>query len=236
LVELREYQKYAIKKFKEHDKILLLWYRQSGKTQVISEIISNFVSKNSNKKIIFFVFSIRYSIITIERLKMDIPTKIVKVRKTDKKIEFINNNVVEFHSLLQSDINSIFKIQPSLVFFDIIFKSTKIEVKNLNIVKTKMNSINKCKWIIISSTIYPNDGFFNVIDCDDVFYVNAMSYNMNFNSKTPVGYEWLEFEYNYDAELIYLFSYKRKSMVEVMNKSHSRKMKLEKLNKNKNDR
>lgn len=232
-MELREYQKYAIKKFKEHDKMLLLWYRQSGKTQVISEIISDFVSKNSNKKIFFFTFGLRYSSINIARLEMDISNKIVKVRRTDKKIELINNNIIEFHSLFQSDINSIFKIPPSLVFFDVIFKSTKIEAINLNIVKTKMNSINKCKWVVVSSTMYPNDGFFNVIDCDDVFYVNVMSYNMNFNSKTPVGYDYLEFEYNYDADL---FSYKRKSMVEVMNKNHSRKMKLKNLNKKKNDK
>jgi len=232
--ELREYQKYVFNKFKyEHDKLFLVWFRQSGKSFLMVKIVEDFILNNKGKKILFFVDKKQYITHFKDMVIRNIPSNYcISKHRSDDCLYFINDNFLQFCSFKQG-MSPLFTPAPDLVILDTIFLTpTETQRTQLKLLKIFMDAI-VCKWIVVPALTELPDIYLDILDNDDTFYVNVLSYHMlNNGIETPKGEDsWVNHYTFKEDKCLEWFHNKRPEMVEYMSKNYMRRLKLKKLKK-----
>lgn len=206
---LRDYQSYALKKIIENDKSFLFWPRQTGKDYVISKFLEKFINDNKDSVVLYICDYLKDITWHKDKLLKIINYNLVKT-SLKSEIKFINNNRLIFCSID----DDFFKISRGTNTKVVIYNDA-YRARNLGLLKTFIYNID-CKCIFTSLNI--NTKILDVIDSNDNFYINVMTYPKHEND--------FDFRINKDY-----FNYKSKDMFDYMDKSFQRKRKLQELKK-----
>lgn len=212
-MELNKYQKYSYKSILNHDKNILLWNRQLGKTTIILHYIRNFILNNINTDIIFFSNSESFWLEIRSKIFNSLGKYVIEnTSVVSKKIRFINNNDLKFISINNYDyFIDLIRIKPELIIFDEIWNMKNEKLDKLHFYVCN----NSCKVILTGTNISMENILF--LDSQNDYYININSDSITYNEITNEIRKWL--------------SYKPNHLIDFDNILFQRKKKLERLKK-----
>ncbi len=86
-----DYQKYALDQIKIYDKSILIWFRNSGKSGMISKSIIDYTSNNYNKNVIVYVKNEHDSQEMLKLLRRNFKLTSKTQSRTQSKILYLND-------------------------------------------------------------------------------------------------------------------------------------------------
>lgn len=152
------YQKYYLEQIKKQQKSILIWFRQSGKSEVIVEILAHYLISNFNKCIYVYTNNKQSS----KKLNRKLHLKL----NSHSKKYYPNNNIVKFFNSLSYENYRGFKIIDFFIYDNFEY------ARNLDIMD---DMINKFKPKILLTTSQFNTEVVTYFDREADYYLSVVS-------------------------------------------------------------
>lgn len=165
---MRLYQANAYNKILQHNNSFFIWPRQSGKSTLLSYVISDFVKNNIDKDILFFHNNAKSSNNGRNKLLQDLGDIIMSKIRNKNGLNFINNNYLEFCTLDQNYQYLLFRNKPSLIIYD------DLCINNINRLIDLELDIDTFKIKTIFTSTYFDTDAIRLLDHRNNFYVNIL--------------------------------------------------------------
>jgi molybdopterin-guanine dinucleotide biosynthesis protein len=231
------YQKYTLEQLRKHNKSILIWFRQSGKTTLLINNIVDYLSNNNNKNVLIIsprkIHSEHFQKILANKLEYSLSGATCKHKKNKSTV---NDSTIYFES-----VNTYRKIIPNEDIDYILIDNFEF-IKNYDFVGYIERK--KCKVLLCSSQII-NKMMLNIdVKCD--YYLNFVSFpsvatvSEIENRMKKYDAEWLySIENDYVNEIIKLYDEfgerKNKDLIFIWGIKEERRLKMEEISKKIND-
>jgi len=219
-----EYQKYTLKQIETHNKIMLLWFKSSGKSNVIVDAIINYISKSHNKNVYVFTQDKRTSkvIQCMLHSKLNIPNNL-------SNTSYLNNCVVKFKCENLTHYEGF--DTDFVIYYDFEY------IKNVDLFSYMLDR-NKPKILLTSSHFITEvilhfdrngDYYLNIISASSVFKNEEITeMKKRYGDSYNTSHEYGNIEQLYSE----LGIEKDRNLIDMWNMKKLRKMKLEEITKN----
>jgi hypothetical protein len=216
-MQLRDYQSQTYKILLYHNNCMLFWPRQRGKTYLLTHYIENFVQNNYDQEIVFFGNNHRNNNDCRDKILRDIMPVIDPKRIRKAELGFINENYLTFESIEDRKYEmTLNKLKPTLIIYD------EIMLGNTYVLAELRNYIERNNVKCIFTSTFMNLDIIKFLDYKNTFYINIF----------PIQPED-EFEFSKGVSkystLLEKLSYKPKKLLDYMDNTFQRKIKLQRL-------
>jgi len=212
------YQKYALKQIENHNKSILIWFRQSGKSKIIVDSIIDYTSKNYNKIIYVCVqHKKRY-----KKLNESLNRKL-NISMTSSNTSYLNNCTIKFNWY-----DNFEGINPDFVIYDD-FEYSK-NVDSLLYMIDRYNPkvlLTTSQYVTEVITYFDREGdyYLNVVSSSSILTKDEILERKNYIPNYNVCHEYGNIEELYDE----LGIKKDRKLIDVWGLKVQRRKKLEEI-------
>lgn len=167
-----DYQEQAYNEIIKHDKSLIFWTRQTGKSFIINKTIENFILNNTHRKLLFIVDAKKWISDSIRKCHSDINNSYI-IKKSKYSIEFINDNELLFCSIKESLDFILLQHKPDFILYDG-FREIENNKENIFYINNYLNKINmNCKVLF---TFLFDINIILLFDSKNDYYINIVPF------------------------------------------------------------
>jgi hypothetical protein len=197
---------------------MVFWPRRQGKTYLLTHYIENFVQNNYDQEIVFFGNTQRNYNDNRDIILSDIMPVIDPKRIRKAELGFINGNFLTFESIErdQKYEMTLNKLKPNLIIYD------EIMLGNTYFLSELRNYIERNKVKCIFTSTFMNLDVIKFLDYKNTFYINI------FPIQPEDEYQFSKGISKYST-LMEKLSYKPKNLLDYMDNTYQRKIKLQRL-------